>query len=92
MKYTLLAFVITLFLSCDDNDNKIVDYKVQNEQAVDLDSHDLASSAIMSAPTFRPDKSFRSSIRRAFRARYLRSLIFRICSSSLTAQTEAFKV
>ncbi len=34
MKYTLLAFVMTLFIACDDNDNRNVDYKVQNEQDI----------------------------------------------------------
>jgi len=34
MKYPLLAFVITLFLSCDSNDQEKVNYKVQNEQDI----------------------------------------------------------
>ena len=34
MKYPLLAFVIILFLSCDNNDPEKVDYKVQNEQDI----------------------------------------------------------
>lgn len=34
MKYPLLAFVIILFLSCDNNDQEKVDYKVQNEQDI----------------------------------------------------------
>lgn len=36
MKYTLLALILTVFLSCDSDSNKneSVDYKVQNEQDI----------------------------------------------------------
>lgn len=36
MKYSLLAFVLILFIACDNNDSEkeSVDYKVQNEQEI----------------------------------------------------------
>ncbi|RKS50729.1 FKBP-type peptidyl-prolyl isomerase-like protein [Gillisia mitskevichiae] len=36
MKYSLLAFVLILFIACDNNDSEKepVDYKVQNEQEI----------------------------------------------------------
>jgi len=36
MKYSLLAFVLILFVACDNNDSEkeSVDYKVQNEQEI----------------------------------------------------------
>jgi FKBP-type peptidyl-prolyl cis-trans isomerase FkpA len=34
MKYPLLAILLTFFLSCDNNSNGSVDYKIQNEQEI----------------------------------------------------------
>lgn len=34
MKYTLLALILTIFLSCDSDKNENIDYKVKNEQDI----------------------------------------------------------
>ena len=87
MKYTLLALILTVFLSCDSDSNKneSVDYRVQNEQDItayineknlDAQKSDSGLYYVINEEGTGEQPTSTSNVRVAYKGYYLNGSVF----------------